>query len=142
MGRFHEQVMGVYFDDLDAFYILHNARYLVLFERTLGSFWEMVGMGSFEPQSAGDHCHLVRANTIEYLMPVRGTGKVRVRVWVQKLGRTSLTFGFRVMPMDRDEDHATGTRTIVRVDPETQKSLPWTDAFRQRVGPWVAEAAT
>ncbi|MCB9683733.1 MAG: acyl-CoA thioesterase [Alphaproteobacteria bacterium] len=142
MGRFHEQVMGVYFDDLDAFYILHNARYLVLFERTLGSFWEMVGMGSFEPQSAGDHCHLVRANTIEYLMPVRGTGKVRVRVWVQKLGRTSLTFGFRVMPMDRDEDHATGTRTIVRVDPESQKSLPWTDAFRQRVGPWVAEAAT
>lgn len=142
MGRFHEQVMGVYFDDLDAFYILHNARYLVLFERTLGSFWEMVGMGSFEPQSAGDHCHLVRANAIEYLMPVRGTGKVRVRVWVGKLGRTSLTFGFRVMPMDRDQDHATGTRTIVRVDPETQRALPWTDAFRERIRPWVAETVS
>ncbi|MCA9493491.1 MAG: acyl-CoA thioesterase [Myxococcales bacterium] len=142
MARFHEQVMGVYFDDLDAFYILHNARYLVLFERTLGSFWDMVGMGSFEPQSAGDHCHLVRANAIEYLSPVRGTGRVRVRVWVQKLGRTSLTFGFRVMPMDRDEDHATGTRTIVRVDPDTQRSLPWTDAFRERIGPWVAQGTT
>lgn len=75
MGRFHEQVMGVYFDDLDAFYILHNARYLVLFERTLGAFWEHVGMGSFEPESAGDHCHLVRANRIEYLAPVKGTGR-------------------------------------------------------------------
>ena len=39
MPRFHEQVMGVYFDDLDAFRILHNARYLLLFERTIGSFW-------------------------------------------------------------------------------------------------------
>lgn len=139
MPRFHEQVMGVYFDDLDAFYILHNARYLVLFERTLGSFWEMLGSGTFEPESDGDHNHLVRANTIEYLMPVRGTGRVRVRVWIQKLGRTSLTIGFRVMPMDRDEDHAIGTRTIVRVDPATQRPEPWTDLFRQRIAPWVAQ---
>jgi acyl-CoA thioester hydrolase len=141
MGRFHEQVMGVYFDDLDAFYILHNARYLVLFERTLGAFWEHVGMGSFEPESAGDHCHLVRANAIDYLSPVRGTGRVRVRVWVEKLGRTSLVFGFRVMPMDQDLDHATGTRTIVRVDPTTQRPLPWTDAFRTNLAPWVREPA-
>jgi acyl-CoA thioester hydrolase len=141
MGRFHEQIMGVYFDDLDAFYILHNARYLVLFERTLGAFWEHVGMGSFEPESAGDHCHLVRANTIEYLAPVKGTGRVRVRVWVEKLGRTSLTFGFRVMPMDQDLDHAIGTRTIVRVDPKTQRPLSWTDAFRAHLGPWVRETA-
>lgn len=135
--RFHEQAMGVYFDDLDAFYILHNARYLVLFERTLGSFWETIGLGGFEPESAGEHLHLVRANTIEYLAPVRGTGRVRVRVWVEKLGRTSLTFGFRVMPMDRDADHAVGTRTIVRVDPRTQRPEPWTDGFRAKVRDYV-----
>ena len=44
--RFHEQVHGVYFDDLDAFQILHNARYLLLFERTIGSFWKRLGWGS------------------------------------------------------------------------------------------------
>jgi acyl-CoA thioester hydrolase len=140
LARFHEQAMGVYFDDLDAFYILHNARYLLLFERTLGSFWQTVGMGEFEPEAAGDHNHLVRANTIEYLTPVRGTGKVRVRVWVQKLGRTSLTFGFRLMPMDRDVDHAVGTRVIVRVDPATQRPTPWSEAFRDLLSPWVQEA--
>ncbi len=42
--RFHEQVHGVYFDDLDAFQILHNARYLLLFERTIGSFWQKLPM--------------------------------------------------------------------------------------------------
>ena len=43
--RFHEAKHGVYFDDLDAFHILHNARYLLLFERTIGSFWEHLGFG-------------------------------------------------------------------------------------------------
>jgi acyl-CoA thioester hydrolase len=33
--RFHERVHGVYFDDLDAFQILHNARYLLLFEHAI-----------------------------------------------------------------------------------------------------------
>ncbi len=136
--RFYEQVMGVYFDDLDAFYILHNARYVVLFERTLGAFWQSVGMGGFEPQSAGDHCHLVRANTVEYLRPVRGTGQVRVRLSIQAIGNTSLTFHFRLMPMDQDVDCAVGTRTIVRVDPSTQTSLPWTPEFRARLADWVS----
>ena len=136
--RFYEQVMGVYFDDLDAFYILHNARYLVLFERTLGAFWQSVGMGGFEPQSAGDHCHLVRANTVEYLRPVRGTGQVRVRLSIHKIGTTSWTFAVRLMPMDQDVDCAVGTRTIVRVDPATQQPLPWTDAFRARLADWVS----
>lgn len=140
--RFHEQAMGVYFDDLDAFYILHNARYLLLFERTLGSFWQAVGLGEFEPASAGDHHHLVRANTIEYLRPVRGTGQVRVRMWIERMGRTSLTFAFRLMPMDQDVDHAVGTRTIVRVDPATQRPEPWSDAFRALLAPWVAEEAS
>ena len=135
-GRFHEQVMGVYFDDLDAFYILHNARYLLLFERTLGSFWQELGIGVFEPETSGDHQHLVRANTIQYEAPVRGTGKVRVRVWVHKLGTTSLTFGFCLMPMDEDRNYATGTRTIVRVDPETQRPTPWSNEFRARIAAW------
>lgn len=135
--RFHEQAMGVYFDDLDAFRILHNARYLLLFERTLGSFWQAIGMGGFESEAGTDHVHLVRANTIEYLSPVRGTGQVRCRVWVEKLGTTSLTFGFRVMPMDRDVDHARGTRVIVHVDMATQRPAPWSPEFKRAMAPWV-----
>lgn len=70
MGRFHEQLMGVYFDDLDPYKILHNARYLLLFERTLGSLWQDMGVGQL--QERADSMHLVRANHIEYLRPVAG----------------------------------------------------------------------
>ncbi len=138
MNRFYEKVQGVYFDDLDPFRILHNARYLLLFERTLGSFWLHVGLGGIESHAEHGHTHLVRANTVEYLTPVHGTGEVRVRVRIQKLGRTSLTFAFRMLPMDMDEDHAIGTRTVVCVDPETQVPTPWPDSFRTLMAEWVS----
>ncbi|MFT4623554.1 MAG: acyl-CoA thioester hydrolase [Myxococcota bacterium] len=138
MPRFHERVHGVYFDDLDAYRILHNARYLLLFERTLGSFWEELGAGEFGDPTHADHWHLVRANTVDYLRPVRGTGSVRVRVWVEALGRTSLTFGFRLMPLDEDVDCARGTRTVVHVDSHTQRPVPWSDAFRGQLAHWGA----
>lgn len=136
MPRFHERIMGVYFDDLDPFQILHNARYILLFERTLGSFWEELGMGAL--QGRHETMHLVRANSIQYERPVRGTGQVRVRVWIEKLGRTSLTFGFRIMPIDEDVDFACGTRVIVHIDADSWAPSPWGAGFRDSVKPWVA----
>ncbi len=133
--RFHEQVHGVYFDDLDPFGILHNARYLLLFERTLGSFWWHLGLGRFNDDP--DRFHLVRANEVTYERPVRGPQQVRVRVAIERLGRSSLTFGFRMLPMDADVDCARGTRTVVRADPTTWQPAPWSDAFRQQLGPWL-----
>jgi acyl-CoA thioester hydrolase len=135
--RFHEVVHGIYFDDLDAFQILHNARYLLLFEHAIGSFWRRLGWaGRLDFNATPDQHHLVRANHIEYLRPVNGTGEIRVRVWVKRLGTTSLTFGLRVLPMDEDVDHAIGERVIVRVDPETRAPTPWTDGFRTVLKPY------
>lgn len=135
--RFYEQIMGVYFDDLDALQILHNSKYLLLFERVIGSFWKHLGWSGM-PNAADnpDQFHLVRANTIEYNTPVRGIGEVRVRIWIEKLGNSSLTFGFVVLPNDMDEPHAQGTRTLVRVDPSTFKPAPWSDSTRKKLLPY------
>ena len=43
--RFHEANHGIYFDDLDVFEVLHNARYPLLIERTIGAFLEKDGLG-------------------------------------------------------------------------------------------------
>jgi acyl-CoA thioester hydrolase len=135
--RFYEQVMGVYFDDLDSYRILHNARYFLLFERTLGQFWQEVGFGVLQSSKAPEHFHYVRANSIEYLSPVYGVGRVRVRVWIEKLGRTSLTFGFCLMPLHEDRQHAVGERTVVCVDPDNQRPKPWGEDFRKQLEPWI-----
>ncbi len=139
MGRFFEQNFGVYFDDLDSFRILHNARYLLLFERAVGAFWMNLGFGGF--QDDPDQFHLVARNEVDYLSPVSGVGNVRVRVCVDRIGKSSLTLAFRLLPMDRDEDHARGKRTIVRVDPDTMKAVPWSDRFREAVAPYLAAPA-
>ena len=140
--RFHEEMLGVYFDDLDAFQILHNARYVLLFERTIGAFWRHLGWGGpLDTQSNPDQFHLVRMNHIEYLRPVVGVGQVRVRVWVERLGRTSLTFGLRCLPVDEDVDHALGERVIVRVDPQNRRPVPWTPTVREKLEPYVKTVA-
>jgi len=139
--RFFETVHGVYFDDLDAYQILHNARYVVLIERTIGAFWEHLfgWSGLLDLEKNADQSHLVRANHISYEAPFEGIGKARVRVWVEKLGTTSLTFGFRVLPLDQDLDYAVGTRVMVRVDPATRKPVPWSDELRRKVAPYCKE---
>lgn len=136
--RFHEVIHGIYFDDLDAFQILHNARYVLLFERTIGSFWEMLGTeGPLGAMSDPDQHHLVRANHIEYQRPVTGgMAKVRVRVWVEKMGTSSLTFGLRLLPMDEDVDCAIGERVIVKVNHETRRPEPWSETMRSRLAPY------
>lgn len=136
--RFHEVVHGIYFDDLDAFKILHNARYVLLFERTIGAFWELLGAeGPLGAMSDPDQYHLVRANQVDYLRPVTGDmGKVRVRVWVERLGSSSLTFGLRLLPMDEDVDCARGTRVVVKVDPDSKRPESWTDDLRARLAPY------
>ena len=158
--RFHENVHGVYFDDLDALGILHNARYLLLVERTIGSFWQRLTMGMAPPPPsehlanlgpsgvAGQQAwvtlgsgFLVRTNSIEYVRPVTGTGEVRVRVWIDKLGTTSLTFGFAVLPMDQDLDYALGTRVVVHVDNTSRRPAPWTDPMRKALAPFVRPEA-
>lgn len=138
--RFFEAVHDVYFDDLDALQILHNSRYLLLFERTIGAFWaRTMGWDRVLDQTKNpDRYHLVRANQIEYLKPVSELGQVRVRIWIEKLGTTSLTFAMRVLPMDEDVDHATGTRVLVHVDPSTRRPAPWSEELRAKVAAYVA----
>jgi acyl-CoA thioester hydrolase len=137
--RFHEAIHGIYFDDLDALQILHNSRYLLLFERTIGSFWARVDWKGSPEGGSPDRKQLVRANHVEYLRPVSQIGDVRVRIWVEHLGRTSLTFAFRMLPMDEDVDYATGTRVMVSVDPRTKRPVPWSDEFRHVISPFLRE---
>ena len=139
--RFHEETHGVYFDDLDAFRVLHNARYLLLMERTIGAFWHRLGWGTIADDAENpDQHHLVRAQQVSYERPVVGTGRVRCRIWIEKLGHSSHVFGFRVLPLDHDTPHAQGSRTLVKIDAATHRPVPWSAEFRERVAPYCLDA--
>ncbi|MBM4393609.1 MAG: acyl-CoA thioesterase [Deltaproteobacteria bacterium] len=135
--RSHGSTFAIYFDDLDLFSILHNARYLLFMERALGEFWKKLGWGTIDATNA-DHAHLVRRNELDHLRPFVGVGQVRVRLRIEKLDTTSCVVAHTVMPVDDDEPCATGRRVIVCIDPITRRPATWSAVFRERLGRYLA----
>ncbi|MFD4556106.1 acyl-CoA thioesterase [Streptomyces sp. NPDC058469] len=121
----------VHFDDLDALGMLHNARYPLLVERAWTELWQGHGV-RFDGDwaAAGDACNVVKELLISYEAPVTRPGAYAVHLWLDRLGTTGLTYGFRFCSADGSTTYATGTRVLVRLDAETLRPAPWSDGFR------------
>ncbi|MGW1806829.1 acyl-CoA thioesterase [Streptomyces sp. NPDC002078] len=121
----------VHFDDLDALGLLHNARYPLLVERAWTELWNAHGVRfDGDWHAAGDACNAVRELRISYEAPVTSPGTYAVHLWLDRLGTTGLTYGFRFCSADGTRTYAQGTRVLVRLDATTLRPAPWTDAFR------------
>ncbi|MET8448223.1 thioesterase family protein [Streptomyces sp. NPDC005209] len=121
----------VHFDDLDALGLLHNARYPLMVERAWTDLWHAHGF-RFEGDwvAAGDACNAVKELRIGYEAPVTRPGAYAVHLWLERLGTTGLTYGFRFCSADGAVTYAHGTRVLVRLDATTLRPTPWTEAFR------------
>ncbi|PWI09172.1 thioesterase [Streptomyces sp. NWU339] len=121
----------VHFDDLDALGLLHNARYPLMVERAWIELWEEHGI-RFEGDwtAAGDACNAVRELRIGYEAPVTRTGAYAVHLWLERLGTTGLTYGFRFCSRDGAVTYARGSRVLVRLNAKTLRPAPWSEVFR------------
>ncbi|OIK08288.1 acyl-CoA thioesterase [Streptomyces monashensis] len=121
----------VHFDDLDALGLLHNARYPLLVERAWTELWNGHGVRfDGDWHAAGDACNAVRELRISYEAPVTSPGVYAVHLWLDRLGTTGLTYGFRFCSADGTRTYAEGARVLVRLDAGTLRPTPWTDGFR------------
>jgi acyl-CoA thioester hydrolase len=128
----HVERIAIYFDDLDAMGILHNARYAVLLERAITPYWTARGhYFDHNGPSMPDLFHAVREFSITYHRPIRGAGEVLVHFWLDKLGETSAQYGFRFLSRDGRICYAEGKRAIVRLDQATLRPTSWTDSARE-----------
>ncbi|WP_181806230.1 acyl-CoA thioesterase [Streptomyces shenzhenensis] len=123
--------VSVHFDDLDALGMLHNARYPLLVERAWTEFWQGHGI-RFDGDwaAAGDACNVVKELLISYEAPVTRPGPYAVHLWLERLGTTGLTYGFRLCSPDGVTTYAQGTRVLVRLDAATLRPAPWSEPFR------------
>ncbi|MEU5363802.1 thioesterase family protein [Streptomyces sp. NPDC005925] len=121
----------VHFDDLDALGLLHNARYPLLVERAWAELWQGNGI-RFDGDwtAAGDACNAVRELRVSYEAPVTRPGPYAVHLWLERLGTTGLTYGFRLCSADGAVTYAHGTRVLVRLDAGTLRPAPWSEGFR------------
>ncbi|MEV0181098.1 thioesterase family protein [Streptomyces sp. NPDC050625] len=121
----------VHFDDLDALGLLHNARHPLMVERAWTELWNEYGIrfdGDWE--AAGDACNAVKELRIGYEAPVTRPGAYAVHLWLERLGNTGLTYGFRFCSTDGAVTYAHGTRVLVRLDAATLRPAPWSEGFR------------
>ncbi|MBT2874822.1 acyl-CoA thioesterase [Streptomyces sp. McG7] len=121
----------VHFDDLDALGLLHNARYPLLVERAWAELWQAHGV-TFDGDwvAAGDACNAVKELRLTYEAPVTRPGPYAVHLWLDRLGTTGLTYGFRFCSPDGAVTYARGSRVLVRLDATTLRPAPWSEAFR------------
>ncbi|MGH3302050.1 MAG: acyl-CoA thioesterase [Streptosporangiaceae bacterium] len=132
----------VFFDDLDAMGMLHNARYLVLLERASSAFFEARGWRwERDPALNPDQHYVVREQTIRYLDPIPGPGEVTVEMRVARLGETSVTLAFEVRSADGRRVHATAERVHVKLDPVTFRPVPWTPRLRAQLAALAGPAS-
>jgi acyl-CoA thioester hydrolase len=122
----------VHFDDLDALGLLHNARYPVMAERAWAELWQGRGFDGYEGdwEAAGDFCNAVKELRISYEAPVSRPGPYAVHLWLERLGTTGVTYGFRFCSADGAVTYAHGTRVLVRLDPVTLRPTAWSERFR------------
>ncbi|WP_188189806.1 acyl-CoA thioesterase [Nonomuraea sp. SYSU D8015] len=131
----------VHFDDLDAMGLLHNSRYAVLVERAIGAFWHRLGWAADPARSAFKDVFLaVREFKVTYHVPITGVGRPVVHFWLDRMGRTSGVYGFRVLSEDREVVHAEGYRVNVNLDPATLRPAPFSDELRAAAAPLMLAA--
>ncbi|MFJ3776252.1 acyl-CoA thioesterase [Streptomyces sp. NPDC090075] len=118
--------INVHFDELDAQGMLHNARFPLLVERA----WLQMWMEHGDWQASGDTSNVVRELRIIYEAPVIQPGPYAVHLWLERIGTTGLTYGFRFCSMDGGVTYAHGTRALVRLDPQTLRPSPWSERLR------------
>jgi acyl-CoA thioester hydrolase len=121
----------VYFDDLDSMGMVHNARYAVMLERALTSFWYQNGYRFVDGVATHPDTSVAVADySISYKTPVFGTGEILIHFWVERVGTSSVTYGFRALSADRATVHAEGRRVHIRFDRTTRRPASWADDTR------------
>ena len=135
------ETVTVYFDDLDAMGVVHNGRYAVLLERAIAAFWGRAGW-SYDPGSPhfGEMFFVVKEFSITFSAPIARAGAVQVQLWIERLGTTSIVYGFRVRSQDGAVVHAKGRRVQVRLDPGTLRPAEIGAEIRKVCRPLLAAA--
>jgi acyl-CoA thioester hydrolase len=127
----------VYWDMLDLMSILHNAAFPLLFERARTEFWRSLGYTGYGDPDF-DWPYVVARNEVNYRAPIERDEEIEVTVFVEAMGRTSLTIGHEVTRKD-GAVAADGRTILVRIDLESRKPIEWTDRLRNNLRPYLLD---
>lgn len=128
----------VYFDEMDALWVLHHSRYLMHLERAQQAFFQhLLGVSDFNAQRDEDIYVVVRNLDINFHAAIRNPGPIIVRYTVARLRAAGVTMDFELRSGDGDILHSSGSRTVCKLSGKTHEPTEWSPPFRTAMEQWM-----
>ena len=120
------------FSDTDAQGVVYYGRYLPYFDLARTEYHRHLGTIEIRGEFA------MRASVVEYHAPARFDDLLEVFVRVERVGTTSVTYGYAAYGVDENGDGddllmATAKQTLVLIDLHSRRPVPVPDLFRAHV---------
>jgi acyl-CoA thioester hydrolase len=117
--------------DLDAFNHVNNSNYLTYLEEARLQWLSHVPGPWFD-----DHAMPVMAAVqLNYRRPIEWPAQLRVELFCERLGSSSMTIGHRLLDAEHpDRLYGDGHVVMVWMDPATGRPVPLPEAIRQAAG--------
>lgn len=121
-----EVVARVEWADVDPVGIMRYGAYPRLLDLAEAELFRAAGLGHPRLQTEYGVVLVRRVLHLEYRAPARYDAVLRVAVWVERAGRSALTFGVCVRDGAGERTHVLGHVVVVAVDAETleKRALP------------------
>ena len=115
--------------DLDAFNHVNNASYLTYLEEA-----RLQWLAQVPGRWHDEHCMpVLAASTVNYRLPIEWPSELRIRLFCQRLGNSSLTIAHHILAADDDRLYSDGHVVIVWIDPGRGTTLPVPQAIRDAI---------
>jgi YbgC/YbaW family acyl-CoA thioester hydrolase len=119
------------------------ANYFLLIDQARCAFWEGIGLTEDDTRQI-EHDTVIVHVEADYLGPAEFYDLLRIYVVAEELGRSSLLLAYRVVNERNGQDIFTARMTMVQVDFASERSRPWSVAFRHALirhhGPQVEKS--
>ena len=98
------------FADIDSYGIVHNANYLIYFEQSRIALFNKISEG----WDWKKHGVLVARQEVDYKHPVKLKDVLEIEVWIEKMGKKSLTVSYNAHIIKADKKIlAASSRTVI-----------------------------
>lgn len=136
-GRIVRSRLRVRFAETDAQGVVYYANYFIYFEVGRGDLLRQARASWREEPGGGIGRFVVVHAECDYKAPAHFDDELEVESWIDRIGRTSLGFGHRVLRMPDGAELAAGRVTVVHLGTDG-KPLPVPEAWRRALERYMA----
>ena len=126
--RLVETPISVRWGDMDAFGHINNSRYATYLEEARLQWFAGIEGGWLDEMTAP----VVAAMSINFRSPIEWPCELVVELFVERVGGSSLTLGFRLVSRDTPQKfYADGSTVLVWVERASGRSVPLPERIRK-----------